>query len=156
MWVAVFTMALVILNQIRMLILGVPDHVSIAWYFELWAAILVPTAFAFAWLLWALRHPNRIALIMPMVLAVVSLIILGNAVLFEAAGIRNVARGVIHDGFAGLYLSVMTITTVGYGDFVPATDMGRLFAMTEAFSGYLLMAILISTILEWARRGASR
>lgn len=34
-----------------------------------------------------------------------------------------------------LYLSVVTLTTVGYGDFSPHTDMGKIFTMMYIFVG---------------------
>ncbi|KAB7529640.1 two pore domain potassium channel family protein [Flagellimonas olearia] len=32
-----------------------------------------------------------------------------------------------------LYFSVMTMATVGYGDFVPTTDLGKIFTIIYAF-----------------------
>ena len=37
-----------------------------------------------------------------------------------------------------LYFSVMTLTTVGYGDFVPKTDLGKLFTV-----GYIIVGIVV-------------
>lgn len=34
-----------------------------------------------------------------------------------------------------VYLSAMTLTTVGYGDFTPQTDIGKLFTSVYAFLG---------------------
>lgn len=34
-----------------------------------------------------------------------------------------------------VYLSAMTLTTVGYGDFTPQTDLGKLFTSIYAFLG---------------------
>lgn len=34
-----------------------------------------------------------------------------------------------------LYFAAMTLTTVGYGDFVPTTDVGKLFTTLYAFIG---------------------
>lgn len=34
-----------------------------------------------------------------------------------------------------LYFSVMTLTTVGFGDFVPQTDAGKLFTAVYVFLG---------------------
>jgi voltage-gated potassium channel Kch len=46
-----------------------------------------------------------------------------------------------------LYFSVVTWTTLGYGDFRPGTDTVKLFVMTEALLGYVYMGMLIGKIL---------
>lgn len=43
-----------------------------------------------------------------------------------------------------LYLSFVTFTTVGYGDFSPCTTLGRLLACCEAFSGVFIMGLFVS------------
>lgn len=56
-----------------------------------------------------------------------------------------------HSLLDGLYLSAMTITTVGYGDFVPLTRDGRIIAACEAITGYVLLALFIANLTEWAK-----
>jgi len=34
-----------------------------------------------------------------------------------------------------LYFSVITLTTIGYGDFAPATDLGKIFTLFYIFIG---------------------
>lgn len=46
-----------------------------------------------------------------------------------------------------LYFSLVTITTLGYGDIVPATDAARLLAATEAFLGQAYIAILVAKLV---------
>ena len=43
-----------------------------------------------------------------------------------------------------LYFVVMTATTVGYGDFVPKTDAGKIFTMFFSFLGVVFAFYLIS------------
>lgn len=38
------------------------------------------------------------------------------------------------------YFSVITLTTIGYGDFAPQTDIGKLFTIFYAFTGVGLLA----------------
>jgi hypothetical protein len=52
-----------------------------------------------------------------------------------------------------LYFSVITITTVGYGDISPGSDAARAVAMAEALFGQLyLVAVVGAAVSTWARR----
>jgi uncharacterized protein YjbI with pentapeptide repeats len=79
------------------------------------------------------------------------LIILGFTFLFMISGISDTSIG----GFTSknfldcIYFSVITFTTLGYGDFRPLEGCGRVFAGTEAFIGALIMALFVYT---FARR----
>jgi voltage-gated potassium channel Kch len=59
-----------------------------------------------------------------------------------------------------IYYSYITLTTTGYGDFVPATDPARMTAITEALFGqvYLvtIVALLVSNIGSPRRRDRDR
>ncbi|XP_052075493.1 potassium voltage-gated channel subfamily C member 1-like [Mytilus californianus] len=50
------------------------------------------------------------------------------------------------DMVIGLWWSVVTMTTVGYGDEVPKSALGRIFASLCAVSGLLLLAMPIAVI----------
>jgi voltage-gated potassium channel Kch len=52
------------------------------------------------------------------------------------------------DWSEGLYWSVITSTTVGYGDIVPYTPYGRMFALFDALLGVLLMSVVAGLILS--------
>jgi voltage-gated potassium channel Kch len=45
--------------------------------------------------------------------------------------------------FDALYFSTMTFTTLGYGDFQPATTAGKLLAISETSAGVVLLALLV-------------
>jgi hypothetical protein len=51
-----------------------------------------------------------------------------------------------------VYFAVVTFTTVGYGDFYPETNMGRIFAIVHTFSGIALVGsgftIILNTLVK--------
>lgn len=46
------------------------------------------------------------------------------------------------------YFSVVSLATVGYGDFTPQTDIGKLFTVFYLIIGISLFAALLNTILR--------
>ena len=52
-----------------------------------------------------------------------------------------------------LYFSLITFTTLGYGDFRPLEGCGRILAGSEAFIGAFMMALFVYT---FARRTGGR
>ncbi|MEO6109829.1 MAG: potassium channel family protein [Candidatus Saccharimonadales bacterium] len=48
------------------------------------------------------------------------------------------------------YFSVMTITTVGYGDISPTTDGGKIFTMGYVLVGLILIAVLANLLIKSA------
>jgi voltage-gated potassium channel len=48
-----------------------------------------------------------------------------------------------------IWWSFATITTVGYGDLSPQTDLGRVIAVVLMFLGILLYGLLISNLTAW-------
>lgn len=56
--------------------------------------------------------------------------------------------GLINErGFlASLYFSVATFTTLGYGDIVPASSLGRVIVMVEVIAGYVMGGLLVVII----------
>ncbi len=60
-----------------------------------------------------------------------------------------------------LYFSYTTMTTVGYGDLVARTDLGRSLAITEALLGQIYLVTVVAVIVGnmrpvGSRRAASR
>lgn len=47
-----------------------------------------------------------------------------------------------------LYFSVISLTTVGYGDITPETDIGKLFTIGYLISGIGIMAALVNNVLK--------
>ena len=49
-----------------------------------------------------------------------------------------------------LYLSIMTLTTVGYGDITPVTDSGKIFTSFYVLIGVGIIGIFIRAIIQGA------
>jgi voltage-gated potassium channel Kch len=47
-----------------------------------------------------------------------------------------------------LYFSLVTITTVGYGDLTPASDVGRITAVFEAVLGQLYLITVVALVVQ--------
>lgn len=55
------------------------------------------------------------------------------------------------------YFSVITLTTVGYGDLSPSTDASKLFTVVYVISGVSLIGALLNEVMKRrARRAADR
>jgi hypothetical protein len=55
-----------------------------------------------------------------------------------------------------LYFSYTTLTTVGYGDLVAATNLGRSLAITEALLGQLYLVSVVAVIISNLRPARAR
>lgn len=49
-----------------------------------------------------------------------------------------------------IYFSVMTITTVGYGDIYPSTEIGKIFTMAYVLVGLALIAVFANLFIKSA------
>jgi voltage-gated potassium channel len=50
-----------------------------------------------------------------------------------------------------IYFSIVTISTVGYGDIVPHSSVARVLVSLEVICGFLLLIFGVSELLEYAR-----
>ena len=51
-------------------------------------------------------------------------------------------------GFTSLYFSFITLSTVGYGDIVPGSQLARMLAMVEAMFGMFYMTLLVARLVS--------
>jgi hypothetical protein len=58
------------------------------------------------------------------------------------------ASSPILEGFEALYFSLVTLTTVGFGDITPLSRPARMLAMVEALTGTLYMVVLVSRLVS--------
>jgi len=91
----------------------------------------------------------------------IALVVLACAWLQGALGLYDGTRAVVGPGIdwlpsmagldrflTGLYFSMVTFTSLGYGDLRPAPGLGRLLAGVEASVGLALMALLMVCIVR--------
>ena len=64
------------------------------------------------------------------------------------------AGGLPADRSDYLYFSYVTLSTVGYGDLVAATDVGRAVAVSEALIGQIYLVTVVALIVSNLRPGA--
>jgi voltage-gated potassium channel Kch len=55
-----------------------------------------------------------------------------------------------------LYFSLVTLTTVGYGDIVPVTSVARVFAALEGVAGVLYIAITVARLVAAYQKADSK
>ena len=63
------------------------------------------------------------------------------------AGGDTVMRFEGERAFLAIYYSLVTITTLGYGDIVPTSSLARTSAATEALTGQLYLAVLVARLV---------
>ncbi len=74
-----------------------------------------------------------------------ALMALGGALLFGTVGFRLIEGWSLADS---LYVTVQTLTTVGYGDLTPRNGAGRIFAVVVMLTGVGGVALAVSTIVQ--------
>lgn len=57
--------------------------------------------------------------------------------------INDPTIGSLDNMFNAIWLTIVTITSVGYGDIFPHTNAGKVLAMIAALWGAFLMALLV-------------
>jgi len=57
--------------------------------------------------------------------------------------------------FNSLYFTIVTVTTIGYGDFVPITTMGKIFTMVFPFIGIGMAFYLFTSATKYLVQKAS-
>ena len=67
---------------------------------------------------------------------------------YTVAGTQRPPTLRIGTGDAGiLYFSVVTLTTLGYGDIVPTSSISRMLVSVEAITGQLYLAVLVARLV---------
>ena len=66
--------------------------------------------------------------------------------IFGGLILRTLETGDIAEGEAPFWWAIVTMTTVGYGDYAPSTSEGRIFAVLVMFAGISLTAMFTAVI----------
>jgi len=122
---------------------------------------IAPQLMKFVWWLLRLFHPDRriASLTGPLGIALVvltwgALAVLGWAMLYFAqmpdgfAYSSELNPAERHDVFDALYLSLVTVGTLGFGDIVPTSPVLRLLVPLEALFGFMLLTAAVSWVLQ--------
>jgi len=80
--------------------------------------------------------------LIPLVWVLTSLVVGGSILVYLAEG----QHGNIHSLWDAVWWTVVTMTTVGYGDVVPTTVLGRVVGMFVMLSGISVISLLTATI----------
>jgi hypothetical protein len=71
------------------------------------------------------------------------------AILYLGIGnIRDSNNLPLPSGATSLYFSLLTMTTVGYGDFVPKDDVGRILVIAQVASSFLLLIVIVPALVS--------
>ena len=94
--------------------------------------------------------------------AVCIYVLLGMVYLFAYGAVATIdsanffAQGTDGTRALRLYFSYITLATVGYGDYTPATNLGHMLAISEALLGQLYLVTVVAVLVTRMRirRGA--
>lgn len=91
-------------------------------------------------LLFNVLRKERATLLSVFMIAVFYIIVTA-LIMFNAEGATEVNGTNFRDFFDALYWATTTLTTVGYGDIYPTTNIGRLISMLSAIVGVAIIAL---------------
>ncbi|MBR0406264.1 MAG: potassium channel family protein [Eggerthellaceae bacterium] len=77
-------------------------------------------------------------------------------VLISAMVMFNIEHETFESFFSAVYWSTVSLTTVGYGDLYPTTDVGRAIAMLSSFVGIAIVALPASIITAGLMEGLEK
>lgn len=97
-----------------------------------------------AWGLWAISSDCGRSMVRWLMLSSVLIIFFGLVFLLLRDNLVINVEGREVTWFTYFYYSIITFTTLGFGDVVPRTTLGEVLVSIEVFSGYLMLGGLVS------------
>ncbi|MFL6254164.1 MAG: ion channel [Pyrinomonadaceae bacterium] len=82
-----------------------------------------------------------------MSLSLILTVIFSYTDIYRYLGIIDGSGVMVRDSVSCFYFSIVTYTTLGYGDYRPSPE-ARLFAASEALLGYILLSLFIGVLLQ--------
>lgn len=95
----------------------------------------------------AVGHTVRGRIIVYTVFGAVAMVYAASLAMLQAE--RNAPDATIKNFGEALWWAITTVTTVGYGDFVPVTLTGRMVAVALMVGGISLLGVVTATLASW-------
>lgn len=94
-----------------------------------------------------IRALSQLVEISLMSLSLILTVVFSYTDIYRYLGIIDGSGVVVRDSLSCFYFSIVTYTTLGYGDYRPSPE-ARLFAASEALLGYILLSLFIGVLLQ--------
>lgn len=91
---------------------------------------------------WSLRSPNRS--LMLLFINYIEMIIGFAALYLYTGAIGDACKMPIRKPLDALYFSSVTITTLGYGDFTPINETGKILVSVETIAGLIFIVLVVA------------
>lgn len=109
--------------------------------------LLAYFAFTLAWLLFAWRHFDRSSVAASTIFALTSVAMLLLYSTFGSLYLGAQFKPAITDLISALYYSMVTMSTVGYGDITPQTSEAKLFTISVIVLGVAVFATSLTAVI---------
>lgn len=96
---------------------------------------------------WSLRSPNRS--LMLLFINYIEMIIGFAALYLYTGAIGDVSKMPIRNPLDAVYFSSITITTLGYGDFTPINETGKIMVSVETITGLIFIVLVVAIFVTW-------
>lgn len=99
---------------------------------------------------WSLRSRNRSLLLL--IINYFEMVI-GFAALYLSTGsVVSISGQPLTGLLDALYFSLVTISTLGFGDFIPHLAIGKKLVIIETLLGFIFVVLVVATFVNWRRK----